>query len=71
MGPSNVEDVSASTTIAELQNIMEQDIVIVPENKSSSSSTASIWKPEDCDAPKSEFGLDFVTLPPFLLVPCS
>ncbi|XP_062099291.1 protein VASCULAR ASSOCIATED DEATH 1, chloroplastic isoform X2 [Humulus lupulus] len=60
MVPSNVEDVSASTTIAELQDIIEQDIVIVPEIKSSSSSTTSIWKQEDCDAPKIAEGYTMV-----------
>ena len=52
-----------STTAAELQDIVEEDIVPVTETKSPSSSTTSMWKEENYDFPKSEFSLDFVTLP--------
>uniref|UniRef100_A0A803NYG2 VASt domain-containing protein n=1 Tax=Cannabis sativa TaxID=3483 RepID=A0A803NYG2_CANSA len=60
VAPSNVEDVAATTTIAELQDIVEQDIVIVPETKSSSSTTSSILKQEDCEAPKIAEGYTMV-----------
>lgn len=58
--PPNVEDGKVSTTISEGEDILEEDIVPVSIANSSSSGTTLMWKQENCDAPNSEFSLEYL-----------
>ncbi|PON74508.1 GRAM domain containing protein [Parasponia andersonii] len=58
--PLNVELGTVLTTVAEQQDIVEEDILPVLETKSSSSSTTLMWKPENYDAPKIAEGYTMV-----------
>lgn len=55
--PPNVGDDKVSTIISEVKDILEEDIVPI-SNTNSSSSRASMWKEENCDAPNGEFSLE-------------
>lgn len=59
----------STTVLQEVADAVEQEIVPVPY-EDSPSSVGSIWKLENCDAPKSEFCVYNLAFT-FLLLPVS